>query len=69
MRTSKKRMNEIDKLFTDVFGKGNMVYAAGEWDASKHAYIRRDGKLTRYESNTEAYFAAIDMMMKATEEF
>lgn len=67
MRTSKKQLNELDKLFHDVLGKGNIIYAAGEYDASRHAYIMHNGKVTRYENNTAAFFAAVDMLMDATE--
>ena len=65
MRTSKKRINELDKLFRDVFGKGNTIYAAGEYNASAHAYIKRDNVVTQYENNTAAFFAAMEMLEKA----
>lgn len=64
-RTSKKQMNEMSQMFRTVFGSGNLVYAAGQWDASGHAYIMRDGEIIKYKNNTEAYFAAAEMICDA----
>ena len=70
-RTSKKQMHEVNDLFRMTFGAGtglesmNMVYAAGELDASKNAYIIRDGATIKYKSNNEAYLAACEMIFEA----
>lgn len=64
-RTSRKQMHEANEMLRTVFGKGNLVYAAGEYDASGHAYIMRDGEITKYKNNTEAYLAACEMVCDA----
>jgi len=62
-RTSKKQMHEVDELFRATFPNGT-VYAAGEYDASASAYIKLNGEVTRYASNTEAMEAALEMMFE-----
>ena len=64
-RTSKKQMHEANEMLRMVYGKGNMVYAAGELDASHYAYIVFNGETMRYKNNTEAYFAACELVCDA----
>ena len=64
-RTSRKQMHEANEMLRTVFGKGNIVYGIGEYDASGYAHIMRDGVVTRYKTNTEAYLAACEMVCDA----
>lgn len=65
-RTSKKQMREADEMMRLVFGSsGEGVYARGEYDASWNAYVRHNGELTAYKSNTDAYMAVCKLVCDA----
>ena len=64
MRTSKKQMHEAERVLRSVF-ENDTVWAAGEYDATGKAYIRHNGTVTAYASNTEAYDAIAELVFEA----
>lgn len=60
-RTSKKQMQELNELLRMDF-PNDMVYAAGEYNATSKAYIRHNGIVTEYKNNTEALEAVLEIM-------
>lgn len=61
-RTSKKQIHEVNDLLRMDFPH-DMVYAAGEHNATTKAYVRHNGILTEYKNNTEALEAVLEIMM------
>lgn len=65
-RTSKKQMHEANEVLRSIY-PNDMVYAAGEYNASEKAYIRHNGIVTEYKNNSEAFEAATEIIFEADE--
>lgn len=65
-RTSKKQMNELEIALRYDY-PNDMLYAAGEWDASGKAYLVHGGEWYEYKNNTEAYHATARLVLDGEE--
>ena len=62
-RTSKKQMHEAEKVLRDSF-PNDMVWAAGEYNATGRAYVRHEGEIIEFANNTEALEWVLDAVTR-----
>lgn len=61
-RISKKQMRDLEALLKLDY-PNDTLYAVGERDGTRKAYLKHDGKWYEFSSNREAMYAITDMVM------